>query len=287
VYREGDRDTPLEIAEQPPRLVVAKQGDHLIRLKLDPEPEEDDEGDEWPFRLIKDGPRRIVLVFFNEQHLKLHKILGKMLDVPAGGAERVLASIKSLVAGRGAFEIGAIAGGGGVAGDARPRSPVAVSGRLAGRVSCGVRRRRPFCRPGQGGLTSSPASRPAPDGPPRSAEEQRLEALLAACPALAAQAQGDGQLPSPSRPRSVVATGGPGGREPRRAALTAGASLRLAGRASASEFQIHIRQDRDWFAASDTLKVDRSLSVDMLKLTELARPVPRGSSSSTTAASWL
>ena len=40
VFREGDRDTPLEIVEQPPRLVVAKQGDHIIRLKLDPEPKQ-------------------------------------------------------------------------------------------------------------------------------------------------------------------------------------------------------------------------------------------------------
>ena len=48
-----------------------------------------------------------------------------------------------------------------------------------------------------------------------------------------------------------------------------GQRQRLAGRASASRFQIHIRQDRGWFAASGTLKVDRSLSVDMLKLIEL------------------
>ncbi len=37
---------------------------------------------------------------------------------------------------------------------------------------------------------------------------------------------------------------------------------------------MHIRQDRDWFAASGTLKVDRSLSVDMLKLIELVEASP-------------
>ncbi len=204
VFREGDRDTPLEIVEQPPRLVVAKQGDHILRLKLDPEPKKDYTGAEQPHRLLQDGPRRIVLVFFNEQHLKLHKILGKMLDVPAAAAERVVASIQkvsSLVAVH--SEIGGdLPAAESVAGDARPHIHLLpFQGGL--RAEFFVRPfgdDGPFCRPSQGGanvfanLGGQPktARRDLPE------EQRQLESLLAACPALGTQTEGEAAcFPSP------------------------------------------------------------------------------------------
>lgn len=39
---------------------------------------------------LEEGRRRIAIVFFNEQHHKLHKILGKFLDIPAAAAEQVI-----------------------------------------------------------------------------------------------------------------------------------------------------------------------------------------------------
>lgn len=53
-----------------------------------------------------------------------------------------------------------------------------------------------------------------------------------------------------------------------------GRSLTLAGRASTSQFQMNIRKDRDWFAATGTLKVDKSLTLDMLQLIELVEASP-------------
>ncbi len=282
VFREGDRDTPLEIVEQPPRLVVAKQGDHIIRIKLDPEPKKAYAGEERPYRLLQDGPRRIVLVFFNQQHVQLHKILGKFLDVPTAAAERVLASIQkvaSLVAVH--SEIGGdLPAAESVAGDARPHIHLLpFQGGL--RAEFFVRPfgdDGPFCRPGQGGANVFASI----EGQPRTArrdlaEEQRqVEALLTACPALAAQAQGEAaSFPSPVEALEALLQLEDQVAE-NRVVLhwPQGQSLRLAGRASAGQFQVHIRQDRDWFAASGTLKVDRSLSVDMMKLIELVEASP-------------
>lgn len=41
-----------------------------------------------------------------------------------------------------------------------------------------------------------------------------------------------------------------------------GRRFNLAGRASVSQFHVQIRKDRDWFAATGNLKIDKSLSLD-------------------------
>ncbi len=90
VFRPGKRETPLEIVEQQPRLVVAQESDGRISLSLDPTPHHDDSG----LRLTQDGPQRVAIVFFNERHLKLHGILGGKLNVPASAADQVIKSIE-------------------------------------------------------------------------------------------------------------------------------------------------------------------------------------------------
>ena len=221
-------------------------------------------------------------MFFNEQHVKLHKILGKMLDVPAAAAERVLASIQkvsSLVAVH--SEIGGdLPSAESVAGDARPHIHLLpFQGGL--RAEFFVRPfgdDGPFCRPGQGGANVFASLGGQPKTARRDLPEElrQLESLLAACPALAAEAQGEAaSFPSPVEALEALLQLEDQVAE-NRVVLhwPQGQSLRLAGRASAGQFQIHIRQDRDWFAASGTLKVDRSLSVDMMKLIELVEASP-------------
>ena len=278
----GERDSPLEIVEQPLRLVVARQGDHLIRLQLDPEPEKDFTGEERSFCMIQEGPRRIAFVFFHEQHLKLHRILGKTLDVPAAAAERVLASIQkvsSLVAVH--SEIGGdLPTAESVSGDTRPHVHLLpFQGGL--RAEFFVRPfgdDGPFCRPGQGGANVFASL----NGQPKTArrdlleEQQQLGRLLAACPALAVQIQNDAaEFPSPIEAlEALLQLEDQVAEERVLLHWPQGQSLRLAGRASAAQFHVQVRQDRDWFAASGTLKVDQSLTVDMMRLIELVESSP-------------
>ena len=48
-----------------------------------------------------------------------------------------------------------------------------------------------------------------------------------------------------------------------------GRSFEVAGQASESQMQVRIKKDRDWFAASGKLVVDKDLSLDMMRLIEL------------------
>ncbi len=282
IFRHGDRETPLDIVEQPPRLVVARQGAHTIRLKLDPKFPEDATQEEHPIRLIQDGPQRIVLVFFDEPHQKLQRILGPMLDVPAAAAEQVVASIQrvaSLVA------VHSEVGGDSmtaesVAGDPRPHLHL-LPYQAGLRAELYVRPLGddgPFCRPGQGEANVFANV----EGQPRTArrdlaeERGRYERLLADCASLATQVQDDtGYFPSPVEAlealleledqvaKNRVVLHWPQGR-----------SLNLAGRATGAQLHMSIRRDRDWFAASGKLKVDPSLTIDMMKLIELVEASP-------------
>ncbi len=148
----------------------------------------------------------------------------------------------------------------------------------------------PFCRPGQGGANVFASL----NGQPKTArrdlweEQQQLEHLLAACPALAVQIQDDAaEFPSPIEALEALLQLEDQVAEDRVLLhWPQGQSLRLAGRASAAQFHVQVCQDRDWFAASGTLKVDPSLTVDMMKQIDdeavLWEPLP----ASVAARSW-
>ena len=53
-----------------------------------------------------------------------------------------------------------------------------------------------------------------------------------------------------------------------------GKTFDVAGRASTSSFQVSVRRDRDWFAASGKLSVDAELTLDMMNLLELVADSP-------------
>jgi hypothetical protein len=53
-----------------------------------------------------------------------------------------------------------------------------------------------------------------------------------------------------------------------------GKRFRIAGQATASQFRLNIRRDRDWFAASGKLRVDSNLSLDMMQLVDLIEATP-------------
>ena len=282
IFRQGDRETPLDIVEQPPRLVVARQGTHTIRLKLDPAFPKNTIQQELPFRLFQDGPQRIVLVFFDEPHLKLQRILGPMLDVPAAAAEQVVASIQkvaSLVAVH--SEVGGDSmAAESMAGDPRPHLHL-LPYQAGLRAELYVRPLGddgPFCRPGQGEANVFGNV----DGQPRTArrdlaeERGRYERLLADCDSLATQVQDDtGYFPSPVEALEALLELEDQVAE-NRVVLhwPQGRSLNLAGRATGAQLHMSIRRDRDWFAATGTLKVDPSLTIDMMKLIELVEASP-------------
>ncbi len=283
VFPEGDREHPIEIVEQQPKLMVVQEDDDRISLSLDPRPKCDDE----EYRLIADGPHRAAIVFFNDQHLKMNRILGGTLNVPATASRCVIEAIQPVVSLVSVHsEIGGdadgVAGGGErVDADARPHVHL-LPYQDGIRVDFFVRPFGdvgPICRPGQGGGNVLANI----DGQPKTArrdlaeELRRREEAIGACPELAARVDDDASIcfPSPYEALEALVE-----LEDLSAAdrivlhWPQGRSLNLAGRATASQFQVHIRKDRDWFAASGSLKVDPSLSVDMMTLIDLVDASP-------------
>ncbi len=296
IYLPGDRDNPLEIVQQQPRMVVVQDDSGRISLSLDPKLRSDDE----EYRALVETSHRVAIVFFNDQHRQLHKILGGTLKVPASAASQVIESIQrvaSLVSVHseighseiGQSEIGqseienskSRGRGESVMGNAQPH--IHLQPFQAGlRVEFFVQpfgTEGPFCRPGEGAVNIFANIGDMPKTAKRDLHEERrrLAAVTAACPAIAARTESDASicLPSPIEAletlielEDLASSQGIVLHWPK------GRSLTLAGRASTSQFQMNIRKDRDWFAATGTLKVDKSLTLDMLQLIELVEASP-------------
>ncbi len=291
VFQVGDRDNPIEIVEQQPRMVVVQDDVDRISLSLDPKLLRDDED----YRTIVESPHRIAIVFFNDQHRKLHKILGGTLKVPTAAASKVIESIQrvaSLVSVH--SEIGHAEAGHTEVGDSKSRGRgESVKGNAQSHIhlqpyQAGLRVEffvqpfgtdGPFCRPGEGATNIFANISGAPKTAKRDLDEERrrLAEVTAACPAIAASAENEPSncFPTPIEALEVLieledwaSSQGIELHWPQ------GRSLNLAGRASAAQFQVNIRKDRDWFAATGNLKVDKSLTLDMLKLIELVEASP-------------
>ena len=278
IFPEGDRTNPYEIVEQQPKLTVVKQEDGRIRLALDPKPPFVEEG----VQMVKEGPHRLAMVFFHRQHLKLHEILGGELKVPASAAKRVIEAIgpvASLVTVQ--SEIGGESSGQRVEADPTPHIHL-LPYQEGLRVEFFVRpfgEAGPFFRPGQGGANVFATM----DGQSLSAkrdldeELKRQDEIIAACPEIAARLEDESSIAFPTPAEALEALIQLEDLQKEKQIVLhwpQGQSLKLAGRASETQFRVHIRKDRDWFAASGDLTVDSSLSLDMLKLIELVEASP-------------
>ncbi len=279
IFPAGDRENPFEIVEQSPKLTIVEDDTKHIRVSLDPSPKRNDEA----FRVVKDGPHRVAIVFFSDRHMKLHQILGGELKVPAKAAAQVVQAIQPVTS---LVTVQSEIGGEGLAGervDADARPHVHLLPYQSGlRIEFFIRpfgEAGPFCRPGQGGANvfANIDGRALTARRDLAEEQKRLDELIAACPDIAARLeQGESiYFPTPIEAleallqledlfaKDRIVMHWPQGR-----------TLNLAGRAAAKQFRLQIRKDRDWFAASGDLKVDPSLSLDLMQLIDLVEASP-------------
>ena len=286
VYYTGDRQTPLEVVEQPPRLIVSKSKNKTVRLSLEPKlPDTDGDDDDEDERLsiVKDGPHRIQIVIFTSQHLRLGEILGKSLEVPAASADRVIKAVQAISS---IVAVHSEIGGDMPSAESTPGDPRLHVHLLP--LQTGLRLELfvrpfgddgPFSRPGKGGVNVFATL----DGKPRSAcrdlaeEKRRVADLLERCSLLSDIDGETDDFPTPLEALEMLLELDEYNASHDNALVLhwpQGKSMTLAGQATASNFQVQIRKDRDWFAASGSLKVDRDLSIDMLKLIDLVEASP-------------
>jgi hypothetical protein len=290
VFREDDRSQPIEIVRRDPQLVVAKRADGKITMSLEPRPGPD------AVQLSEEGPNRLGVVSFTSQHLKLDAILDGGLTIPASGQDQVVETVRAvapLVTVH--SEIGGDSAQTSEAIEAEPRPHLHLTPYQEGlRVEFFVRPfgpEGPFYRPGAGGENVYAQV----EGQSRAAhrdlreERRRTSEVIARCPALSAwvpnlpladddeawrlslgDADGFG-FPTAGEALELMLQLQPL-IEAEQIALhwpTGGLkAFRVVGEAGLPQLRLHVRKDRDWFAASGTLQVDGGLTVDVLQLLE-------------------
>ncbi|NQV26473.1 MAG: DEAD/DEAH box helicase [Rhodopirellula sp.] len=278
LFLSDDRTTPVELVRQEPRLIVQKdESNQRLTLRFDHQPPKDAE-----FQIIKDGPHRLALLMFSDRQRQLQAIIGRQLEIPEAALDRVIGVVQPLASLMPVHsEVGGVDAAETIDADSRPHIQL-LPFQDGVRAEFHVRpfgEAGPFARPGEGGETvfadiggRQTASRRTFD------QELKLrDAIVAACPVLKEQDEVDGiesshefyfptvletlELATELQPfveQKQVVLQWPQGR-----------SFEVAGQASESQMQVRIKKDRDWFAASGKLVVDKDLSVDMMRLIEL------------------
>ncbi len=277
VYRVGDRTEPLEITRQEPNLIVSKRGKDAFRVTLEPAPGEED------LIVVEDGPRRLSIVCFSSKHRDVYTILGeKGLTIPASGKQQILAtlqSIASLVTVHSEIGGGAVAAGKTVESDPRPHVHL-VPFQAGLRAEFYVRSfgsDGPFYRPGQGGenVFAEVAGENVSTRRNLVKEKSLASHVIESCLALREQ-RASGELdaefifPTPLEALELALQLRPLV-ESEQIVLhwPKGKKFNVIKESDGSHFQVSIRRDKDWFAASGKLQVDEELTIDMMKLLEL------------------
>ncbi|MDA1014350.1 MAG: DEAD/DEAH box helicase [Planctomycetota bacterium] len=288
VYRKGNRETPIEIVERKPRLII-RRGDDGVELTVEPKPKIN--GDD--VLVVADGPGRLAVVKFTDMHLNLAELLHGGLTVPERHAVQVIeaARVVSAVIETHSELVGDEAGNIVAAADEQagnPRPHLHVMPYHAGlRAEFYVRPFGdvgPFFHPGEGGDvvfatvngTSLSARRDF------AAERQLAAEIVSACRTLETQVhdpdggqQDEFLFGDPMHAleflEQIQPLTDPDGLQIH---WPKGKTLTLAGTSGLDNFQLRIRKDRDWFAASGTLTVNKDLTLDMMALIDLLDASP-------------
>lgn len=299
IYLPGEREQPLEITESPVQLLVRKDDDGKVEVVLHPKPIGKHE-----MRIEELGSHRRGITLFEAAHLELQKLLGQGLKVPASAADQVMRSVAGLASIVTVHsEVGSTSSAGKDSGDKADAASEYDDEALpsAERIDADTRihlRMRPSgegfrveirihplgsggpsCVPGEGGETvlAMVDRKPVSTVRDLGAERERAANVMEQAPVLAEyMLEGwTAVLPSPIETlrlveeiEELVDSGEVELHWPK------GKSLQLAGSATESMLRVSIRRDRDWFAATGKLKVDRNLTIDMMDLIDLVADSP-------------
>ena len=307
IFWPGQREQPLEITERPVSLVVRQLDDSQIELSLDPAPDELHD-----IRFKKNGPHEIFITHFEDTHKRLQSMLGKGLRVPKSASAKVLETITQLAsvltihseiedlgqAKKPADKRGRSKKGQRDQRDASEEAPsVTTARKVEGDPRShlhllpsgdGVRAEfyvQPFgmtgpaCRPGEGGaaLFATIEGEAISASRDLSLETQNAQSLIDQCATLSSHLTEPwtAVFPTPIEALQLLLD-----LEPLAQSETVtihwpkGRSLRLVGQAGESMMRVRIRRDRNWFAATGELKLDRDRSIDLMQLLEFASASP-------------
>lgn len=287
IYMPGDRTAPLEIVHGSPQLTITKT-DSAILWRITPEPREG-----VVARL--DGPHRISLITFTPRQIQIGEIIGKEMLFPLQSASELGPTIRSLAS---HFTVHSEIG----ASDSKADSVKANSKLIAQIKPAGSGlqfhwRVRPFgdCGPfSQPGLGSKHLLATV-DGQPKSTardlakEATQMRSALEKLPSLLEAQEWLANHPADSAHaipcdftvefldnalavleelKAIADAGEVEMQWPN------GQSLKLAGSAGVANLRVQIKKDRDWFALTGTLELDKKTQLELSTFIDLIEATP-------------
>jgi superfamily II DNA or RNA helicase len=269
-------DVTVELMQDEPVLEIQQHDKHLA-LRLTPFPQE-----LYGVVAQKEGPRRVRVVSFTPQHLRIAEILDeKGLTVPSNASTRVLESIASIAP---LLTVHSDIGGGKAATGARqaeadPCPHIRLQPAGDGlKFECFVRPFQgggPFFYPGQGGATvlAEIEGQQLQTTRDLQIERQRAGEVLESCPLLGEISGWEWLLEDPQEALDTllqlqelgdaVVLDWPQGKR-----------FRLSSELGVTQMQVSVRRQRDWFGLEGGLQLDDGEVLQMTKLLELIAQSP-------------
>lgn len=278
LYYTDDRDTPIDVMESKPYLSIGRTKQE-IKLAIEP-------WSEGQSRFIRqEGTHRLSIVEFTDQQKMVAELVGGLSAIPVKQQDRVTqlaSSISSIIDVQSGIE-GTPSSGETV--DASAQIIVQLTPWQEGlRAELFVQplgENGPFCRPGTGAASvlATIDGKALTTTRDLKIEQDNLLGLLAGCYQLDARTIGDEQTEwlfheSEDALELVMELQELAEQEKVRVLWPRGKSHDVAGSASSTGFQISVRRDHDWFAASGKLTVNDDLTLDMMKLLDLVADSP-------------
>lgn len=280
LYLPGERDEPIQVSEIQPHLTIRQSG-KKIKLAVEPTPD----GSDSKVTVTKEGSHRYSVVRYSKQQRDVAALAASMPAIPAEQQDRVFRIAQSLAS---VIDVQS-----GIKGAPSTGEEVAASAKIVAQLTPyhnGLRaelfvqplgENGPFCRPGTGAeaMLASIEGKSFTTNRNLKAERENLQELLNACSMLESRTVSDDQTEwlfaeSDDALEFVVELQTMAERDRVSVLWPRGKTHDVAGSPTVGVFQVSVKRDRDWFAASGKLKVDNDLTVDLIKLLDLASASP-------------
>ena len=278
VFWEDSTTTRVDIVSGEPELIVKKVKGERITLEFSPKLKSNKD-----IIVVKETPTRLKVIEITAEHQRIATILGvkNRLEVPALASEQVLAAISGVSP---IVTVHSDLGGGvesakEVKANSQPHLHLLPAGEgLKAALLC-----RPFgdigsyYRPGKGGSTVIAEIEGQRLQTTRKMEEEEALAnhVIKSCPILTRYSSEDGEwlIEEPEDCLFLLLELQELG-EQVIIEWPEGEKLQIAHQAGINNFQIQIKRQNDWFAASGELKLDKNLVLDMENLLALLEKTP-------------
>ncbi len=280
LYLPGKRDEPIQISEGRPYIAIKRSGK---QIKLVVKPKAGCEDD--VVNVTKEGSHRYSIVPFSKRQREVADLVAGLPPVPADQQDRVFKVAQSLAS---VIDVQSDIEGAPSTGEEVDASSLIVAqltpyqdGLRAELFVRPFGEKGPFCRPGAGAqaMLANVEGKALTTTRDLKAEQKTLQQLLRACHSLESRTVNNDQTEwlfteSDEALEFVVELQALADQNMVVVLWPRGRTHDVAGSPSVSGFQVSVRRDHDWFAASGKLKVDNDLTVDLIKLLDLASASP-------------